>query len=157
MSPSGPSAPRWTHVALPTRDMESMIAWYRTWTPLEVVHDRTDDEGRAVWLCHPLDPDVGGHPFVLVLVETAIYDDVATVLGPLAHLGIELPERDDVDAIAARARAQGNLHWDVSDMGPPIGYICALLDPDGNVVEFSHDQGIYAATQASEAPPSDNV
>ena len=29
----------------------------------------------------------------------------------------------------------------------PIGYICLVNDPDGNTVEFSHDQGIYAFAQ----------
>jgi len=24
------------------------------------------------------------------------------------------------------------------------GYICMLADPDGNMVEFSYDQGVYA-------------
>ena len=32
-------------------------------------------------------------------------------------------------------------------MPPPIGYICALTDPDGNVVEFCYDQGVYAKAQ----------
>ena len=25
-----------------------------------------------------------------------------------------------------------------------VGYICMLRDPDGNLVEFSWDQGVYA-------------
>jgi hypothetical protein len=29
-------------------------------------------------------------------------------------------------------------------MPPPVGYICAITDPDGNVIEISHDQGVYA-------------
>jgi hypothetical protein len=29
-------------------------------------------------------------------------------------------------------------------MPDPIGYICALTDPDGNVIEISHGQGVYA-------------
>jgi hypothetical protein len=29
-------------------------------------------------------------------------------------------------------------------MPDPIGYICMLEDPDGNLVEFSFDQGVYA-------------
>ena len=32
-------------------------------------------------------------------------------------------------------------------MPAPIGYICALTDPDGNVIEFSFDQGVYAKAQ----------
>ena len=29
------------------------------------------------------------------------------------------------------------------DMPAPIGYVCALTDPDGNVIEISHNQGVY--------------
>jgi len=29
----------------------------------------------------------------------------------------------------------------------PIGYICMVRDPDGNTVEFSHDQGVYEFAQ----------
>jgi hypothetical protein len=29
-----------------------------------------------------------------------------------------------------------------------VGYICALRDPDGNVVEFSHDQKVFATVRA---------
>ena len=32
-------------------------------------------------------------------------------------------------------------------MPDPIGYICALTDPDGNVIEFSFDQGVYEKAQ----------
>jgi len=28
-------------------------------------------------------------------------------------------------------------------MPDPIGYICMLRDPDGDMVEFSSDQGVY--------------
>lgn len=30
---------------------------------------------------------------------------------------------------------------------PPIGYICMLRDPDGNMVEFSWDQGVWSTLQ----------
>ena len=32
-------------------------------------------------------------------------------------------------------------------MPAPIGYICAISDPDGNVIEISHNQGVYAKVQ----------
>jgi hypothetical protein len=34
--------------------------------------------------------------------------------------------------------------WPPTQMPDPIGYICALKDPDGNMIEFSYDQGVYA-------------
>ena len=66
------------------------------------------------------------------------------VLAPFAHIGIELPAHGDIDAIAARAAAAGCLAMAPTEMPDPIGYICMLRDPDGNMVEFSFDQGVYA-------------
>jgi len=65
-------------------------------------------------------------------------------LAPFAHIGIEQTSRADIDAIAERGKAEGCLSWPPTEMPPPIGYICALTDPEGNVVEFSYDQGVYA-------------
>jgi len=62
-----------------------------------------------------------------------------------ARLGIELPERADVDEVARRGAEAGCLAWEPQQLPAPVGYVCALTDPDGNVVEFSHDQGVYAA------------
>ena len=44
-------------------------------------------------------------------------------------------------------RADGCLEWEPAQWPPPVGYVCALADPDGNVVEFSYDQGVYAKAQ----------
>ena len=30
------------------------------------------------------------------------------------------------------------------DMAAHIGYICAVGDPDGNVIEFSHNQKVFS-------------
>ena len=43
-----------------------------------------------------------------------------------------------------RREAAGCLGMGATEMPPPIGYICMLRDPDGNMVEFSYDQGVYA-------------
>jgi catechol 2,3-dioxygenase-like lactoylglutathione lyase family enzyme len=68
-------------------------------------------------------------------------------MAPFAHIGIEVTSRAEVDAIAARGEAEGCLAWVPTEMPPPIGYICALTDPDGNMIEFSYDQGVYATVQ----------
>ena len=51
-----------------------------------------------------------------------------------------------------QAAHDGFLHWPATQMPPPIGYICAVKDPDGNVVEFSYDQGVYAKAQEVWGP-----
>ncbi len=65
-------------------------------------------------------------------------------MAPFAHIGIEVPDKSEVDRIAAVAEAEGCLQWPPTQMPAPIGYICAIKDPDGNVIEISWDQGVYA-------------
>lgn len=66
------------------------------------------------------------------------------VMAPFAHIGIEVTSRADLDEIARRGEEEGCLEWPPTQMPPPVGYVCALKDPDGNMVEFSYDQGVYA-------------
>jgi lactoylglutathione lyase len=143
--------PRWTHVAIPVSDLEKSIEFYTTITPLVVVQRNQDVNGNGAWLSNDKQVE---DPFVLVIAE--FIPEVAanfgiepgkkvTTLAPFAHIGIELPNREDVDAVADRARAVGALQWEPRDMPAHIGYICAVNDPDGNVIEFSHNQKVYSA------------
>lgn len=139
------TSPRWTHIALPASDLDASLRWYGRFTPLTVIDRREDTDGQTAWLSHEGQAE---NPFVLVLVM--FYAERGTPhpqLAPFAHLGIEVPTRADVDRLADEARAEGSLHWEPADIGPPVGYVCALRDPDGNVVEISHDQGVYAKVQ----------
>lgn len=143
---AGLTRARWTHIALPTGDLDKAIEFYTTLTPLVVVERFEDEAGRSAWLSNEGQVET---PFVLVLV--AFNKDRGQQLGllrPFAHLGIEVPERADVDALAERARELGCLHWEPRDMPGPVGYICALKDPDGNVVEISHDQRVFDTVRA---------
>lgn len=147
--------PRFTHLALSVRDIDAMIDWYTTHTPLELLSRREDDNGYGAWLGHPDAPDA---PFILVFAQffagrSPHPDSTPTPLGPFAHLGFELAERSDVDNIAAIAEAGGWLTTPPIDLPDPVGYICMVNDPDGNTVEFSHDQGVYAFAQANFTRP----
>ena len=51
------------------------------------------------------------------------------------------------ERIAEEAKAEGCLQWPPTDMPDPVGYICAITDPDGNVIEISHNQGVYDKAQ----------
>ena len=142
---SGVSSPRWTHVALPVGDLDATVAWYERFTPLRLLERRAVPISETAWLTHPGQIE---NPFVLVLVMN--YKTQGTKfpqLTPFAHIGIEMPERSDVDRMAELGRADGCLVWEPQDMPPPVGYICALNDPDGNVIEISHDQGVYESVQ----------
>ena len=141
--------PRWTHVALPTSDLDASIEFYTSVTPLVLVARNEDENGRGAWLSNDKQVET---PFVLVLAEfdpeTARRfgqtpgEPIAT-LAPFAHIGIELPQREDVDRVADKAREMGALLWEPREMAAHIGYICAVRDPDGNVVEFSHNQKVF--------------
>jgi len=145
--------PRWTHVALPCSNIDRSIEFYTTITPLVVVARNEDENGRGVWLSNEKQVET---PFVLVLAEfppalAAQFGQTPgepiPTLAPFAHIGIELPRREDVDAVADRARAVGALEWEPRQMAPHIGYICSVRDPDGNIVEFSHDQKVFVTVR----------
>jgi lactoylglutathione lyase len=140
-----PTAPRWTHTALRVNDIQATIDWYLEFTPLELLDRREDDDGYGAWLGHS---DSGEFPFILVVAQFFPHRDpfAATPItggGPFNHMGIEMPTRDSVDEVARRAEAAGCLAMPPTQMPDPIGYICMLRDPDGNMVEFSYDQGVY--------------
>ena len=148
--PATLTEPRWTHVAVPVSDLERSIEFYTALTPLVVVAQHDDENGKGAWLSNDKQVET---PFVLVLSQliptVAQQFDIepgkpVRTLGPFAHIGIELPRKEDVDAMAEQARAMGVLAWEPRQMPEHIGYICAARDPDGNVIEFSWNQKVYA-------------
>lgn len=141
-----PPEPRWTHIALRVTDIDATIAWFKEFTPLELIDKREDDMGYGAWLGMPGETN---NPFLLVLAQFFEGSDPfanapKAVLAPFAHFGMEMPNKGDIDEIAAKAEAVGCLAMPPTMMPPPIGYITMLKDPDGNTVEFSWDQGVYA-------------
>ncbi len=144
--PFHPSSPRWTHIALPCSDIGASIEWYEKFTPLELLDRRTDIMGHGAWLGHP---DSVENPFILVLVQF-LADKGKGPLGlltPFAHLGMELPSLEAVEEMARRGEEGCCLYMKPTEMPPPVGYICALKDPDGNVIEYSYDQGVYSTAR----------
>lgn len=144
-----PPAPRWTHVALRVTDIDATIDWYIAHTPLKLLDRREEPTGYGAWLGHDDSPD---KPFILVLAQffpehDPFKDSPIATLAPFAHLGVELTSREELDAAAAAAEEAGCLAMPPTDMPPPIGYICMLSDPDGNMIELSYDQGVYAHAQ----------
>lgn len=143
---SYPAKPRWTHIALRVKDIEATIAWYEEFTPMELLARNSDDDGWGAWIGMS---DSGENPFILVVAQFKIEKDPFqpapnAVLGPFAHFGIEMTARSQVDEMASKADAAGCLAMPARQMPDPIGYICMVHDPDGNTIEFSFDQGVYA-------------
>jgi catechol 2,3-dioxygenase-like lactoylglutathione lyase family enzyme len=130
--------PHLTHVALRVRDIGRSIAFYERFAGLRVCHDRIDEGTRVVWLAE----EVGDPSFVFVLIPMAHAD--AGEPG-VHHFGFSLASRDAVDAVAARARAEGALAAEPKYAGPIVGYYCIVEDPDRNWLEFSFGQSIKPA------------
>ncbi|HZP41506.1 MAG TPA: VOC family protein [Candidatus Binatia bacterium] len=125
-----------THIALGVKDLDRTIAFYGKHVGLHVVHERSEGAHRVVWLGER-ERDVD---FVLVLFQVA----GSRPPGPttLQHLGFAVGSREEVDAAAAAARADGLLDEEPRYAGPVVGYYCIVKDPDGNSVEFSFGQPI---------------
>jgi len=135
-----------THVALPARDLEASIAFYRKYARMEVVHRRKDASTGfgVVWLSDRT------RPFVIVLVQVP---RVERPLAPLAHLGVGCPTREEVDRLCGEARREGALRLGPVDAGYPVGYWAFLADPDGHTLELAFGQEV-GLTVASAGDPS---
>lgn len=141
----GPVKAAWTHIALAVKDIDASIAWYEKYTHLSLLSSGEDKQGKNAWLGDSSNAD---SPFILVLGQFFEgHDPFAPAkhmpMGPFAHMGIELPSKEAVDAIAAKGKEGGCLALGPMQMPKQIGYICFLKDPDGNTIEFSCDQGVY--------------
>ncbi len=141
-----------THIALPVRDLEATLTFYAKYTTLAKIHERHDDETdlRTAWLANERDVTTDGSArFVIVLIcgklPTKITGDIKEEYGflrSIAHLGISLNTRDEVDHIAAMAKEDGCLLLGPMYRNEVVGYICVVTDPDGNNVEFSVEQDL---------------
>jgi catechol 2,3-dioxygenase-like lactoylglutathione lyase family enzyme len=137
-----------THVALPARDLEASIAFYRKYARMEVVHRRKDASTGfgVVWLSDRT------RPFVIVLVQVP---GVERPLEPLAHLGVACPTREEVDRLCGEARREGALRQGPVDSGYPVGYWAFLADPDGHTLELSFGQEVgLTVASAGDLPAS---
>jgi hypothetical protein len=87
-----------------------------------------------VWLASPGEED----SFVLVLLGGGL--DHVQGEDDMTHYGFGVAAREDIDRIAERGRKEGCLHWEPREYAPPTGYLCAVRDPTGYIIEFSYGQ-----------------
>ena len=123
--------PTLTHIALHVQDVATSVAFYEDYCGLRVVQERA---AGVAWLAEA-GRDVA---FVIVLVPGGRARSLDR--RHVSHLGFACGNRDEVDAVAARARTAGRLVWEPRQEPPPVGYHCGITDPDGNFVEFSYGQ-----------------
>ena len=138
-----------THIALPVSNLQAHLDFYAKYTSMVNIHERFDEETglRTAWLANPGDVTEAAARFVIVLIEgklpTAITGDIQEeywFLRSIAHLGISVGSRDEVDRIAAMAKEEGCLVLGPMYRNVVVGYICLVRDPDGTNIEFSVEQ-----------------
>ncbi len=123
-----------THVALPVRSLAASVAFYAKYARMHTVHQRPG----VVWVSDRT------RPFALVLIESS--NEIKPLL-PMAHLGVGVPSRDEVDRLCQVAREEECLTREAEDSGPPVGYWALIRDPDGHTLEVAFGQELGNAVE----------
>lgn len=118
-----------THIALPVSSLKASIAFYAHYANMSVVHRRPG----VVWVSDRT------RPFAVVLIETS--GEIKPLL-PMAHLGVGVSSRQEVDRLCQLANQNGCLVREAEQMEPPVGYWALIEDPDGHTLEVSYGQDI---------------
>jgi Predicted lactoylglutathione lyase len=122
-----------THVALPVRSLAASVAFYEKYaacTPCISVGE---------WF-----GSVTAQTFALVLIETS--NEIKPLL-PMAHLGVGVRSREEVDRLCQLAREDQCLAREPEDSGPPVGYWALIRDPDGHTLEVAYGQELGSAVE----------
>ena len=136
--------PALTHVALHVTDLNATVRFYETHCEMRCVHRRGDaaHSGAVAWLAeHGRERE-----FILVVISGGPKRSVQG--NDFSHLGFALDSQEAVDHVAARGAAAGCLAWPARQEPYPVGYYCALRDPDGNYIEFSYGQPLGPGAEA---------
>ena len=130
----GKLKPSLTHLALHVKDLDACIEFYQSYCEMQVIHQRASHDHQVVWLAE----EGREKEFILVVLPGGPGRDQSEK--DFSHLGFALESRKSVDKLAERAREEGILVWEPKEEPYPVGYYCAVNDPDGNFVEFSYGQ-----------------
>lgn len=134
-----------THLALHVANLDACVAFYETYCGMRVVHERPGKGSRIVWMAEP------GRERELIFVFLPGGPGHQRSETDYGHIGFALASRQEVDALAERARAEGCLLWEPREESYPVGYYCGVLDPDGNAVEFSYGQPLGPGAELQDA------
>ncbi|HMC16967.1 MAG TPA: VOC family protein [Albitalea sp.] len=116
-----------THIALPVHSLAASVAFYAKYANMQAVHRRHG----VVWVSDRT------RPFAVVLIETS--NEIKPLL-PMAHLGVGVQSREEVDRLCQLARDDRCLAREPEDSGPPVGYWALIRDPDGHTLEVAFGQ-----------------
>ncbi len=143
-----------THVALLVGNLDASVAFYAKYARMEIVHQRSDGNSRVAWVSDRT------RPFVIVLIEIPTLvprpllrwaNGLLRLLVQFEHMGVGCTSRDEVDRLAAAAKAEGLLAKGPTDYGPPVGYWAFITDPDGHTLEVSHGQEVGLTVAGGES------
>ncbi|HEX9770726.1 MAG TPA: VOC family protein [Kiloniellales bacterium] len=122
---------RLTHIALHVGALDACIEFYQRYCNLEVTDDQVRGGRRVVLMAEP----GRGASFVLQLLAGGTDKDPTPEED--RHFGFAVDSREEVDRLAAMAADEGILLLETFEGPFPVGYICAVKDPNGNTVEIS--------------------
>jgi lactoylglutathione lyase len=128
-----------THIALPVHSLDASVAFYARYANMQPVHRRHG----VVWISDRT------RPFAIVLIQSA--NEIKPLL-PMAHLGVGVGSRDEVDRLCRLAREAQCLLREPEDSGPPVGYWALIRDPDGHTLEVAHGQELGSAVAETKPP-----
>ncbi len=138
--------PTLTHLALHVPDLYACIAFYTRFCGMRVFHERPGKGSRIVWMAEPGKE----REFIFVIMPGGM--DRSLAENDYSHFGFAMASREEVDAVAELARADGCLIWEPRDEPYPVGYYCGVRDPAGNYVEFSYGQPLGPGAEELPAP-----
>ncbi len=138
--------PTLTHLALHVPDLDACIAFYTRFCGMRVFHERPGKGSRIVWMAEPGKE----REFIFVIMPGGM--DRSLAENDYSHFGFAMASREEVDAVAELARADGCLIWEPRDEPYPVGYYCGVRDPAGNYVEFSYGQPLGPGAEDLPAP-----
>lgn len=133
--------PELTHIALLVSDVDRTADFYIKYCGLKVIQRRADPNTgcRNIWLGKDQD-------FVIVAFESE-KKPVQSISKPISHIGFSLESREKIDEVAATAKQEGLLKYGPVYFDSTVGYICEVLDPDSNSIEFSFGQDLGRNTR----------
>lgn len=138
--------PTLTHIALHVPDLDTCIEFYRQFCAMRVIHQRAGKGSRIVWMAEPGKE----HSFILVMMPGGEQRQLGA--NDYSHFGFAVESREQVDALANKARDEGCLIWEPRDEPYPVGYYCGVVDPGGNYIEFSYGQPLGPGAEKMPIP-----
>jgi len=128
--------PLLTHVAFHVKDVEACIQFYKEFCSMKITHHRKDEEAgvEVVWMAEP------GKEQTFIIVMVGKGQKLVQAQNDYNHLGFAVKSKEEVDRLAKLAQEKDCLFWSPRQEDYPVGYYCGVVDPNGNVIEFSYGQ-----------------